>query len=238
MRTDWIDGIGDMEEDTKNNMEEDMEEDAEQDEDVQDDIREKRDRKEKRPLDRLGSGPVDVGKKENGAPEKKKDEKEKEPEKPKEASDAEGVIESLRSELALARADLYNYRQRVERDRARNRKLISEDRAAEFLPVLDNLDRALLVPEDTSAKDVLMGVRMVQRQFLSVLEDMGVTVISAEGGRFNPQLHNAVETEFVDDPAQDEMVLSELVRGYKTSDRVLRAAHVRVGKLRSDKSAD
>ncbi|MDR1376481.1 MAG: nucleotide exchange factor GrpE [Synergistaceae bacterium] len=146
--------------------------------------------------------------------------------------EAEDELGSLKTQLAAARADLYNYRQRTERDRAKIRKLISEDKAAEFLPVLDNLDRALGVPENGTAKDVLVGVRMVQRQFLSVLENSGVTVIPAEGCPFDPLQHEAVETEFVEDPARNELVLCELLRGYRTSDRVLRPARVRVGKLR------
>jgi len=143
------------------------------------------------------------------------------------------VIEKLKNDLAMARADLYNYRQQAVRERIKNRKLIAEDKIAEFLPVIDNLDRALNVPEDGSAKDVLVGVRMVQRQFLSILENSDVTVIPAEGCAFDHALHEAVETEYVDDPEQDGLVLYELMRGYRTPERVLRATHVRVGRLRS-----
>ncbi|MDR1622416.1 MAG: nucleotide exchange factor GrpE, partial [Synergistaceae bacterium] len=97
---------------------------------------------------------------------------------------------------------------------------------------LDNLDRALGVPEDGTAKDVLVGVRMVQRQFLSVLENSGVTVIPTQGCAFDPLQHEAVETEFVEEPDRNGMVFCELLRGYRTPDRVLRPAQVRVGKLR------
>ena len=121
----------------------------------------------------------------------------------------------------------------MERERAKSRKLIAEDKIAEFLPVLDNLDRALSVPENGAAKDVLIGVRMVQRQFLSVLENSEVTVIPTEGLPFDPLLHDAVETEFVDEPEQEGAVLCELLRGYRTPDRVLRPAQVRIGRLRS-----
>jgi molecular chaperone GrpE len=111
--------------------------------------------------------------------------------------------------------------------------LIAEDKAAEFLPVLDNLDRALRVPEDGSAKDVLVGVRMVQRQFLSVLESAEVTIIPTEGCAFDPLQHEAIETEFVDNPGQNGFILHELTRGYRTPERVIRAAQVRVGRLKS-----
>ena len=146
-------------------------------------------------------------------------------------NEAEPEAESLKTQLAAARADLYNYRQRTERDRAKTRRLISEDKAAEFLPVLDNLDRALGVSEEGTAKDVLVGVRMVQREFLSVLENSGITVIPTEGCAFDPLQHEAVETELVEEPERNERVLGELLRGYRTADRVLRPAQVRVGKL-------
>ncbi|MCL2009590.1 MAG: nucleotide exchange factor GrpE [Synergistaceae bacterium] len=150
-----------------------------------------------------------------------------------EAGERDSEMEELRNQLAAARADLYNYRQRAERERVKSRKLIAEDKTAEFLPVLDNLDRALNVPEDGAAKDVLIGVRMVRRQFLSVLENSDVTVIPAEGCSFDPLLHDAVETEFVEAPEQNGLVLLELMRGYRTPERVLRPAQVRVGKLRN-----
>jgi len=141
-------------------------------------------------------------------------------------------IESLKNQLATARADLYNFRQRTERERVKSRKLITEDKIFEFLPVLDNLDRALCVPETSPAKDVLVGVRMVQRQFLSVLESSDVTIIPTVGHPFDPLLHEAIETEFVDMPDQNGFILNELMRGYRTPERVLRAAQVRVGRLR------
>jgi molecular chaperone GrpE len=137
--------------------------------------------------------------------------------------------ENLKNQLAAARADLYNYRQRTERERLKTLRALTLDRIGDFLPVLDNLDRALSAPEDGTARDVLVGVRMVQRQFLSILEDAGVTPVPAEGHPFDPALHDAIETEAVDDPGQDGMILRELSRGYRSSERVLRVARVRVG---------
>ena len=137
----------------------------------------------------------------------------------------------LKNQLAAARADLYNYRQRTERERLKILRSLVLDRIADFLPVLDNLDRALSVPEDGAARDVLVGVRMVQRQFLSVLEDTGVTPVPTEGQPFDPAIHDAIETESVDDPGQDGMILRELSRGYRSSERVLRVARVRVGRF-------
>ncbi|MDR3230871.1 MAG: nucleotide exchange factor GrpE [Synergistaceae bacterium] len=217
----WVDGIDDMEEEERQGrFREDSEEDLE-DDFVETDTEDSGEREISEIKENLkvvtpeeGDGPLTV------------------------VDQLRSENESLKNDLALARADLYNYRQRVERERIQKMKLISEDRAAEFIPVLDNLDRALLVPGETSVKDVLTGVRMVQRQFLSVLENAGITVIPTEGCAFDPQWHNAVETEIVDDPEQDGMVLQELTRGYQTPNRAVRAAHVRVGKLKGDEIDD
>lgn len=139
-------------------------------------------------------------------------------------------ISELEGELAAARADFYNYRQRVTKERQQMRRLVVDDTIGALLPVLDNLDRALAVPEDGSAKDVLVGVGMVRRQFLSTLEEMGIRIIPTEGAPFDPALHDAVETVPVEEPEKDGQVLEELIRGYRTDERVLRAARVTVGK--------
>ena len=140
-------------------------------------------------------------------------------------------VAELEGELATARADFYNYRQRMAKERQQIRRLVTDDTISSLLPVLDNLDRALTVPEDGSAKDVLVGVGMVRRQFLSTLEELGVRVIPTEGAPFDPALHDAVETVPVEDPEQDGRILEELTRGYRTDEKVLRASRVTVGKV-------
>ncbi len=151
--------------------------------------------------------------------------------KPKPEADANEKIAALEGELAAARADFYNYRQRVTREKQEARKRTEEDVVTSLLPVLDNLDRALMVPEDGTARDVLVGVRMVQRQFLAALADLGVSVIPTEGQHFDANLHEAVGTVPVEGPEQDGAVMSEQLRGYRTQEgRVLRAARVTVGK--------
>ena len=152
------------------------------------------------------------------------------PSSPSEEGALRERIAELEGELATVRADFYNYRQRMAKERQQIRRLVTDDTISALLPVLDNLDRALTVPEDGSAKDVLVGVGMVRRQFLSTLEELGVRVIPTEGAPFDPALHDAVETVPVEDPEQDGRILEELTRGYRTDERVLRASRVTVGK--------
>ena len=112
------------------------------------------------------------------------------PSSPSEESALRERVAELEGELAAARADFYNYRQRMAKERQQIRRLVTDDTISSLLPVLDNLDRALTVPEDGSAKDVLVGVGMVRRQFLSTLEELGVRIIPTEGASFDPALHD------------------------------------------------
>jgi molecular chaperone GrpE len=95
---------------------------------------------------------------------------------------------------------------------------------------LDNLDRALGLHEGASTRDVLVGIRMVHKQFLSVLAEQGIEPIATVGTKFDPALHEAVQTDPVEDPNQNDIILEELLPGYRTSTRILRPAQVRVAK--------
>ncbi len=141
----------------------------------------------------------------------------------------ETKIKELEHDLAVVRADFYNFRQRTIKERQESRQRAKEDAVIEFLPVLDNLDRALSVAnEDPSS--IVKGVEMVHRQFINALENLGVSAINAKGEVFDPSLHDASGTEHVDDPELDGKVVSEILKGWRTKDRVLRPAQVTVGK--------
>ena len=142
----------------------------------------------------------------------------------------EDKIKQFEHDLAVARADFYNYRQRTTKERAETRKRAQEDVITAILPVLDNLDRALEVAHTEDAKSIIKGVEMVQRQFVSVLENLGVSVIKAKGEKFDPALHDAAGTEQVEDEELDGKVITERLKGYRTKDKVLRPAQVTVGR--------
>lgn len=140
-------------------------------------------------------------------------------------------IRELEHDLAVCRADSYNYRQRVIKERSETRKRSQEEVITAILPVLDNLNRALESAHMDDGTNILTGVEMVQRQFMSVLDSLGVSEIKTEGESFDPSLHDASGTEKVDDPELDGKIISERLKGYRTKERVLRAAQVVVGKI-------
>ena len=139
-------------------------------------------------------------------------------------------IKSLELQVKTVTADFYNYRQRTTKERQETRKRAQEDVIISILPVLDNLDRALEAASSEDTAGIIKGVEMVQRQFLGVLETLGVSIIKTEGEKFDPALHDASGTEKVDDDNLDGRVIAERLKGYRTKDRVLRPAQVVVGK--------
>ena len=142
--------------------------------------------------------------------------------------------EEFRTVALEAKADLYNYRTRTERDREKLRKSIAADKAAAFLPVLDNLDRVLHVSEDSDVASVIKGVSMVREQFLSVILDMGIERVETVGKHFDPVRHEAVSTEPVAEEERDGVILEEYLPGYAAEERILRPARVRVGTYRKE----
>ena len=139
-------------------------------------------------------------------------------------------IASLTQQLKATTADFFNYRQRTTKERSETRRRAQDDVITEMLPVLDNLDRALEVASSEDTASIVKGVEMVQRQFVGVLEALGVSIIKAEGEKFDPALHDAAGTQQVEDPELDGRVITERLKGYRTKDRVLRPAQVIVGK--------
>ena len=143
----------------------------------------------------------------------------------------ESEIESLQRQLKTVTADFYNFRQRAAKERQEIRQRSKEEIIAAILPVLDNLDRALTASSQ-DPQGIIKGVEMVQRQFVAVLEELGVSVIKTEGESFDPQLHDASGTQDVDNPELDGKIIAENLKGYRTKDRVIRPSQVIVGKVK------
>lgn len=124
------------------------------------------------------------------------------------------------------RADFVNYKKIIERDEKLLRTNIKIDLIKKYLPILDDLELALkALPEDSKEKAWFSGIDLIYRKLQLILENEGVTRISAE--EFNPTIHEAVTFEVSPNHNNGEII--EIVKqGYMLSDRVLRPAQVRV----------
>lgn len=136
---------------------------------------------------------------------------------------------ALNEAAARARADFFNFRQRIEREQERSRQLASEGAAAAFIPVMDNLGRALSSPQG-DFDSLLKGVEMVRGQFFSALQSMGVSLIETTGKPFDPTFHEAVAIDEPDSDEEEGIVTEEIQPGYMIAGKVLRAARVKVAR--------
>src|SRR6185503_3024076 len=101
---------------------------------------------------------------------------------------------------------------------------------ASLLPVLDDLNRAIESATDSRSREVLLeGIRSIAASFQAALTSAGVEPIVSVGEEFNPELHEAVDTEETDGE-MDGRVIGEYSRGFRMGDRLLRPARVKVGR--------
>ena len=143
------------------------------------------------------------------------------------------TIESLREALDQAHAarlraaaDYQNLQRRAQEERAEFGRYQLTASVLNFLPVLDDLERAV-ESEHEAIKDHpwVEGVNLVMQKFRGVLESAGVIEVHALGQPFDPAKHEAVGSA----PGPDGTVVRVLRRGYTLNDKVLRAAMVLVG---------
>jgi molecular chaperone GrpE len=133
-------------------------------------------------------------------------------------------------------AELENYRKRVAREKEELARYTSERVVAALLPVLDNLERALVAAQEHEPNHaaLLDGLQQIQAQFRRTLEEFGLKEVVANAGHpFDPNIHEAVgHVESAEHP--EGHVIQQLQRGYKLADRLLRPARVVVSKGKSE----
>lgn len=149
---------------------------------------------------------------------------EKEPEKPAEPS-AEMLLKAEKDRYLRLAAEYDNYRKRSSKERENIYQDVRADTVTKFLPVYDNLARAL--GQETCDEAYRKGVEMIMSQLKDILSRMGVTEIEALGQKFDPSLHNAVMHEEDETKGEGEIV-QELQKGFKMGDKVIRFAMVKV----------
>lgn len=127
-------------------------------------------------------------------------------------------------------ADFANYKRRNEQEREQQGRFATLLLVSELLPVLDDLDRALVtMPEAVQGLPWTDGLLLVDRILRGTLEKQGLKPIEAVGAKFDPMLHEAIIHEETPDHADDE-VIAELRRGYMLHDKVVRPTLVKVAK--------
>lgn len=151
-------------------------------------------------------------------------------------ADLEAEVADLKDRLLRAVADAENTRKRAERDKQDASKYAVTSFARDVLTVGDNMRRAIdALPEGDregapdGVKNLIAGIEMTEREFLSVLERHGVKAINPLGEKFDPNHHQAMfEVEHLDKP--NGTVVEVVATGYVIGERLLRPAMVGVSK--------
>jgi molecular chaperone GrpE len=144
----------------------------------------------------------------------------------------QGEVDRLKGErdqavdrLARLQAEFENARKREARERADFRDFAVSGAVEQFLPVLDNFQLAL--GSAGSVEQLRTGIELIVKQMEDVLRTLNVQPVESVGTRFDPRVHEALESvDRTDLP--DHQVLEEVRRGYRIRDRLLRPALVRI----------
>lgn len=139
----------------------------------------------------------------------------------------EKELETTKNAYYKAYADTENTKRRLMQDAQNQKKYRIQDFLHQILPVLDTLDRSLLLEsENEQFIQLKTGIVMMKDQLVSALQNEGVEEIIAEG-EFDPNVHQALLTEKVEN-LEPNQIIEVLQKGYKLKDRVIRASLVKV----------
>lgn len=159
--------------------------------------------------------------------------------KPKYVEELEARTAAAEKQVQEVQARFDQLRQQLQRETDETRQRLNrsaDERAAgekakfiaSLLPALDDLNRAIEA-ENAPREAILEGIRSITTSFESALTNAGVEPISSVGEQFDPELHEAVDTEETD-REMDGKVIAEYSRGFRMGDRLLRPARVKVGR--------
>ena len=159
--------------------------------------------------------------------------------KPSYVEELEARTKAAEKQVQEVQARFDQLRQQLQRETDETRQRLNrsaDERAASekakfiasLLPALDNLNRAA-ASGDAPRESILEGIRSIATTFEAALTNAGVESIQSVGEDFNPELHEAVDTEETGSE-MDGKVIEEYSRGFRMGDRLLRPARVKVGR--------
>ena len=141
----------------------------------------------------------------------------------KELADTKLELEETTDRLKRIMAEFENFKKRSNKEREVLYNSILGDIISSFLPVIDNLEKA--VEATTQDENYKQGVELVLKQFNDVLVKLGVEEIKTIGETFDPEVHDAVSS-IQDDTKKEKEIVQEYRKGYKIGTKVIRHAMV------------
>lgn len=143
---------------------------------------------------------------------------------------AEAAVAEMQQRYMRLQADFANFKKRTAGEKLQISEVVKMEVLQNVLPVVDNFERALQVPQDKltdELKSFVDGYEMIYKQLMTVLEKEGVVKIDAVGKPFDPNYHQAV-MRVASDEYDNDVVVEVLQEGYLLGDKTLRPAMVKV----------
>ena len=165
---------------------------------------------------------------EGEAAEEAEKEEAKEDEAQKTEEDAKKAEEAESERYMRLMAEFQNFKKRAAREKSDIHAYANEKIVGELLPVLDNFERALDA-EGGDLEAYAKGMQLIFEQLKTALENAGLEEIKAMDETFDPNVHNAVMTDNLEDK-EDGTITKVLQKGYKLKDKVIRPSMVAVNK--------
>lgn len=141
-------------------------------------------------------------------------------------------VQEYKDKYLRLNADFQNYKRRTEKEKSEIYQFGSEKLIIDMLPILDNLERAILSfdsEKDEGNNGLLDGIHMVYKQFKGILNKHGVEEIECIDKEFDPNCHHAVIQEEQKDK-DSNLVLEVFEKGYKLNSKIIRPSMVKVSK--------
>ena len=136
-------------------------------------------------------------------------------------------IEELTDRVKRQMAEFDNFRKRTDKEKSQMFEMGAANILEKLLPVVDNFERGINALKDEEKNAFSEGMEKIYKQLTTMLDDVGVEHIEAEGAEFDPELHDAV-MHVDDDSLGENVVAEELLKGYKYKETVLRHSMVKV----------
>ena len=154
----------------------------------------------------------------------------------------EEKLKTTQDKLLRTMAEMENQRRRFEKEKQEAFEFGGFNFAAESLPLIDNIDRAIVsFKNDESLKNnkdlnkIIDGIEIVKKDLVSIFKKNGIEAIECINKRFDPNFHQAM-LELEDNTKEAGTVVQEIQKGYMMKDRLLRPSLVGVTKKRVEKS--
>ena len=155
--------------------------------------------------------------------ENKEEKKETEAKENDELGAMKQELEETNDRLKRIMAEFENYKKRSNKEREMLYNSLLADIVSSFLPVIDNLEKALSV--ETKDENYKQGIELVLKQFNDVLAKFGVEEIKTVGETFDPEVHEAVSS-IQDETKGEKEIVQEFRKGYKIGTKVVRHSMV------------